>query len=148
VTADPQEFFSRWLTAINDLDWDVLETMVDPECILDFPQSGERIRGFENWRRHTESYPGGLSPDSAETAGARLIAEPERWAISPGYTVVRMSNPDRFTTTVKSAYPDGTHWWIITAVEMRDERVYRLTSFFAPEIEAPLMAHIGTATRD
>lgn len=143
MASDPRAFFARWIKALNEFDFAAIEEMVDPELILDLPQSGERIRGYQRWRTHIESYPGGLTPDSADALGARLIQQPERWAISPGYTVVRMSNPERFTTTVKVAYPDGTHWWIVTAVEMRDERVYHLTSFFAPQLAAPLAESVG-----
>jgi hypothetical protein len=143
MSVEPQAFFRKWLTAINELDWDTLETMIDPEFILDYPQSGERIRGFENLRIQNASYPGGLTRDSADSAGANLVQEPERWAITPAYTVVRMSNPDRYTTTVKVAYPDGTHWWIITTVEMRAEKVLRMMSYFAPELPAPLPESIA-----
>lgn len=144
MAVDPEAFFAKWLSAINTLDWNALETMVDPEVILERPQSGELIRGFAALRKELESYPGGIPADSADVAHSTVVQEPDRWAITPGYTVVRMSNAERYTTVVKSVYPDGSRWWTITTVETRSERIHRLTSFFAPEMPAPLAESIAT----
>jgi hypothetical protein len=34
-------------------------------------------------------------------------------------------------------YPDGTWWWVLNLYEVRDDRVWRSRSYFAPDFDAP-----------
>ena len=143
MPVNAQEFFNRWIAAISELDFEAIETMLHPEFVADYPQSGERIRGFAALKAQLESYPGGLTGDSADLAEARLVDDHERWAVSPGFTVVPLAQPNRYTTVVRTRYPDNSWWRIVTIVEIRDDTLYRSESYFAPEMPAPLMAVIG-----
>jgi hypothetical protein len=115
--------------------------MLHPDFVADYPQSGERIRGYEAFRAMLEGYPGGLPSDGVNDP--QIVEEGERWAMTPGYTVVPMSQPNRYTTSVRIAYPDGSFWRTVTVVELRGDKVYRLESYFAPELPAPLVESIA-----
>jgi hypothetical protein len=38
---------------------------------------------------------------------------------------------------VKIHYPDGTNWWVVVLFEVKDDKLFRQTSFFAEPFEAP-----------
>ena len=132
------EFFSRYVRAVANLDFDELETMFDPDFVGMYPQSGERFRGFAAMRRQLEAYPGGLDQ---EVDPARLkttvIGGEERWAISPNYTVLPLAGPERYTTIARATYPDGSWWWVVAIVELKDGKIYRSDTYFAPEFDPP-----------
>jgi hypothetical protein len=135
--ADVQDIFRRFVTAVNDVDVDALATLIHPDYVGEFPQSGERFRGIASFRAQLEHYPGGLPKGRGDAGNARLVADDQRWAITPGYTVLPLSGPQRFTAIMRTPYPDGSWWHVITIVELRDGLVWRATTYFAPEFEPP-----------
>jgi hypothetical protein len=142
VAFDPQQFFVRFVRAIDQHDLATLESMIHPEMVGDIPQSGERSRGFEQFRAQLEQYPGGGVQNPVETE-ARVVADEERWAITPSYTVVPLAGRNEFTVLMRAQYPDGRWWRIIVLVELRDEKIYRAENYFAPELPAPLAESIA-----
>jgi hypothetical protein len=128
---------------MNELDFDALERMLHPGFVALYPQSGEQIRGYEAFRAMLEQYPGGLERESSDISHTTIVDEDERWAISPGYTVVPLSQPGSYTTLTRLSYPDGSWWRVVTLVELRDDKVYRAESYFAPEMSAPLASSIA-----
>jgi hypothetical protein len=66
-----------------------------------------------------------------------LIGDEERWAISPGYTVLPLTGPERYTTLARTRYPDGSLWWIVAIVELKDAKIYRSETYFAPDFDPP-----------
>jgi hypothetical protein len=132
-----RELFSRFVKAMNELDFEQLEKILHPDFEGEYPQSGERFRGFAAFRSQLEQYPGGLPTGSADPDSALLIGDEDRWVITPGYTVLPLAGPDRYTTVVKTKYPDGSLWYIVGIIELRDGLIYRTTSYFAPEFEPP-----------
>jgi hypothetical protein len=138
-----QELFDRFARALNERDMTALENMVDPELIVDIPQSGERTQGVAAFRAQLESYPG-ATPETQLLDRARLVGDEERWAITPSYTVVPLAAGRDFTVMMRSTYPDGSTWHIVSLISLRDDRVYRMENYFAPELPAPLAEHVGT----
>lgn len=134
----PREVFTRFVEAMNALDFDALEQLIHPDYVNDYPQSGERFRGFAAFRAQLEGYPGGgLEAGSADVQNSKLVGDDERWVITPGYTVLPLAGPDRFTTVTRTRYPDGSRWWVVAIIEMRDGLIYRGETYFAPEFEPP-----------
>jgi len=127
---------------MNVQDVQTLVAMLDPEFTIDYPQSGERIRGFEAFRRQIEEYPAGLQSDSVDTKATQIVEGGERWAITPGYTVVPLAQPDRYTTVVRLGYPDGSWWQMVSVIQLRDGKMHRIECYFAPEMPAPLAESI------
>src|SRR3954447_9314376 len=70
---DAREVLERWVAAMNVQDVETLEAMLDPEFTIDYPQSGERIRGFDAFRRQIEDYPVGLERDSVDTKATQIV---------------------------------------------------------------------------
>jgi hypothetical protein len=95
------EFFKRYVTAIAEKDFATLEQMIHPDYVGDYPQSGERFRGFA------------------------------------GYTVLPLAGPERYTTISRAPYPDGSRWWVVSIITLRDEKVIHAETFFAPEFDPP-----------
>jgi hypothetical protein len=137
VAESRQDFFKRYIKAIANRDFEALEQMIHPEYIGDYPQSGERFRGFAAFRAQLENYPGGLPAARPEDPNTKILGDEERWAITPGYTVLPLSGPERFTTVTRSPYPDGTWWWVVSILPLKDERVAHAETYFAPEFEPP-----------
>jgi hypothetical protein len=142
MAREPRRFFEELVAAMAVPDRSALEHLVHPDYEGAFPQSGELTRGFEQFMAGLENYPGG-PPGTEGVSDVRLMDDEERWAITPGYTVVPLANVGMYTLVGKSRYPDGALWHIIMSVELRDERLYRTEVYFAPEMPAPLMAAIG-----
>lgn len=133
MASSPRELFTRLVNAMDARDLDALAEIIHPEIVVTFPQSGERIRGLDSFRMQIENYPGGAPPSSPATA--RVLGDEERWAISPNYTVVPLASPSVFTIIQRVQYPDGLIWHVVTIAELRDDRVYRVENYFAPETE-------------
>jgi len=138
MTLSPREFFTTFATAMNLRDYDTLEPMIHPEFVASMPQSGERSRGLEAFKLQAEMYPGGV-PDVPLLPNAHLVGDDERWVITPGFTVVPLATANEFTIIGRVPYPDGTVWHSVLMVELREELLYRMDIYFAPEMEAPLM---------
>ncbi len=132
-----RELFERYVAAIDKLDFEALAELVDPDVVVQFPQSGERFRGFAAFRAQLEHYPGGLPLGEGARREARVVGDDERWAITPGYTVLPLAGPERYTTISRAKYPDGSHWWVVSIVQIANDRIVNAETFFAPEFEPP-----------
>src|SRR5436190_5810048 len=132
-----QDFFKRYMQAIGDQDFATLESMIHPEYTADYPQSGERFRSFAAFRFQLEHYPGGLVDQRYDDKASKVLGEEERWAISPGYTVLPLTGPDRFTTVSRAPYPDGSRWWVVSILTMKDDKIWHAETYWAPEFEPP-----------
>ena len=132
-----RDFFRRYVRAIAELDYAALEQMIHADYVGDYPQSGERFRGFAAFRAQLEHYPGGLPAARFDDPRTKILGDEERWAISPGYTVVPLSGPEQYTTVTRAPYPDGSRWWVVSIITMRDEKVIHAETFFAPEFDPP-----------
>jgi hypothetical protein len=113
---------------------------------VDFRQSGERVRGIQQFIDQFANYPDFdriATPSPEET---EIIGDDERWAILPNYTVVPLASPDVFTILQRTQYPDGTWWHVVMVAELRDEMLYRGEAFFAPEMPAPILESMLSAS--
>jgi hypothetical protein len=129
------------LAALNERDVESLRSMIAPDVVSTSPQSGERSAGFEAFLQEGDNYPGG-TPEVA-AADSKLIGDDERWVISPSYTVIPMASPTSYTAVMKVRYPDGRNWFAILLVELRDQKVASVESYYAPEMPAPLAEAIS-----
>lgn len=124
------EKYARALPA----DFEVLSDLQHEDFVQEFPQSGEVIRGAENFRRTHESYPGGTPVNELQT----VTGTEDRWVIAPTFTFVRMVGAgDTFTAESKASYPDGNDYHVITILEIKDAKVFRARTYFAAPFEAP-----------
>jgi hypothetical protein len=146
MPTNPRDLFTRIVNAMDALDIDEIRKLVHPDFVGDMPQSGERVHGVDQILEQLQNYPrGGTEPAPWETSSATVLGDEERWAISPGYTVVPLSAPNKYTIVQRAQYPDGSWWRVVILAELKDDRLYRAEFFFAPEMPAPLVESIAIA---
>ena len=115
-------------------DWDRLGDFVAADAVIAFPQSGERFRGIANIRASFENYPD-MGPGTSEL---EEIIGGTTYALTPSYTVIGIDGSgDHGTAVVRIRYPDGSWWWGAILYELRNGRISRMRTFFAPDFEAP-----------
>lgn len=138
MAIDHQAFFDRMATAMSGLDFAAFEALLTDDCVTEYPQSGEIIRGRANLRATLENYPSGLPQGGFDRSSLRIAAGDEKWVATPMFTVVRVEGSGNVGTAMfRVGYPDGSTWWAIVLYELRGDQLARSTQFFAPMFEAP-----------
>jgi ketosteroid isomerase-like protein len=119
---------------ITRQEWDRLPEILHDDVVFEYPQSGERFRGVANVKAQFENYPD-LDPGGSELT--EVIGE-DAYALTPSYTVIRVEGSGaQGTAVIRVRYPDDSRWWAINLFEVRDGRIVRSRSYFAPDFEAP-----------
>jgi hypothetical protein len=128
-----REIVERYLAAVPG-DQETLRALRHEQYIEDWPQSGERIIGAERMAQIHADYPGGLPTGGVE----RVVGSEDRWVMTPTYTLLRVSGTgDVYTALLRARYADGSDWWIASFLEVRDAKIFRVTTLFAPKMDAP-----------
>jgi len=134
VKPSNEETVRRYLAAHVVHDHAALASLRDPEWTIDWPQSGERVRGSENDRAIMDNWPGGR-PNSLSV---RTVGSEDRWVVTPFNTIQRVvGSGDFWWADGTSAYPDGSTWFISAILELRHGKMFRETWYFGPPFEAP-----------
>jgi len=129
-----REIVERFLRGLNDHDMATVRELAHPDFEDFYPQSGELTRGAKNLEAIMTNYPGGLEGLGQD----RIIGGEDRFVRSPLFTIIRVEgHDDVFTGIQRARYPDGSVWFVIGVVELRDGLVYRSQSFFAPAFDPP-----------
>lgn len=131
---DHRKVFERFAEAMDRHAWDRLDESVHPEVVAEYPQSGERFRGIENFRAQFANYP------DFDAAVSRLeeVVGGAQYALTPAYTLVAVEGTgDSGVAIVRTRYPDGSRWWAINFYELRDGLIAHTRTFFAPDFDAP-----------
>jgi len=129
-----EDLMRGWARVIRDHDWDAMGEYIQPDAILEYPQSGERFTGLENIRAQFENYPG-LGPGTTELQD---IIGGKAYALTPMYTVIEVDGSgDRGTAILRVRYPDGSMWYAINTYEVRHGKIAHSRSYFAQDFDAP-----------
>lgn len=116
-------------------DFDTIAALRHPDFVLEYPQSGEVIRGHENWRTAHERYV------DVQRETRHLTGSEDRWILSPGFagfTPTRIvGSGDTFTVESIGTYPGGASYHVISILELREGLVFRGRTYFAAPFEAP-----------
>jgi ketosteroid isomerase-like protein len=132
---DAREIIDRLLGALNTNRYDQLDELLSEDCVAEYPQSGEVVRGRKNIRAIFENYPGGRPQNSIDSA---KVVGTDAWVMTPTFALVRVTGTgDTATAFMKVRYPDGSTWWLVNLIEIRASRIVKQTSYFAPAFEAP-----------
>ena len=133
--SDPRAIFEAYISAVNERDLSGLDALLHSDFEDFYPQSGERTRGAANLRAIIEHYPGGGWTDEGRE---RVVGGADRWVTTPMFTLLRVEGTGNVYTGVQKArYPDGSEWFAILIGEIRDDRLWRVQTFFAPTFEPP-----------
>jgi hypothetical protein len=128
------EVVHRYIAAYAADDRATLGQLKHPDWVVDYPQSGERIRGHVNMTAIMDHYPGG-APEIERT---RVMGSEDRYVMTPSFTFERVvGSGDLWWGDGLAHYPDGSRWHIVILVELRDGKVWRETDYFAAPFEAP-----------
>jgi ketosteroid isomerase-like protein len=129
-----REIVERYMQAIPR-DFDTLGELQHPDFVQEYPQSGEVIRGRDNFRAANERY------SQVQTETRRVIGTEDRWILSPGFlslTPTRIvGTGDTFTVESLGTYPGGDTYHVVSILELRDGKVFRGRTYFAAPFEAP-----------
>ena len=129
-----EEIVRGYVQAHAAHDFDTLGELRHPEWTVEWPQSGERVRGDANARAMIDNYPGGLPNLNA----GRIVGSEDRWVATPMYTIQRVvGNGDFWWGDGTVSYPDGSTWSLAVLIQVRDGKIYRETDYFAAPFEAP-----------
>ncbi len=129
-----QDIVAAYARASAEGDLQELARLRHPEWTVEWPQTGERVRGSANYAAVVESYPGG----KPTTKVNRIVGSEDRWVISPANTVVRMAGEgEAWWAEWAMAYPDGSEWYCIDLIEVRDGAIFRETVYWGPPLEPP-----------
>lgn len=129
-----REVVERYMRAMPG-DLETLSALRHPDFIGEFPQSGEVIRGDDNWRAAHERYV------DVQTETRRVTGSEDRWILAPGFgtfTPMRIvGTGDSFTVEAIGTYPGGDTYHVISILELRDGLILRGRTYFAAPFDAP-----------
>ena len=129
-----EEIVRRYLAAHAAHDYDAVGALRDPDWTVEWPQSGERVRGGANDRAIMDNWPGGLPSDLS----VRVVGSEDQWVATPFNTIHRVvGSGDFWFADGTSVYPDGSTWFLSALMQLREGKVYRETWYFAPPFDAP-----------
>jgi ketosteroid isomerase-like protein len=107
---------AAFLAAAAAGDWDSAAGHLHPDFVQEWPQSGERIVGADNALAIDRNFPGGLPTMSTR----RILAA-----------------GDLVTVELALTYADGSRFFGVSILELRDGRIARDTDYFAEPFAAP-----------
>jgi hypothetical protein len=132
--ASNEDVVRRYLAAHKAHDFDAIRASRHRDWTLDWPQSGERVRGDANDRMIMENWPGGL-PTALDV---RVVGSEDRWVMSPSFTFVRVKGGgDFWWADGTAAYPDGSTWHAAALLELRNGLLFHEIWYFAPSLDPP-----------
>ena len=115
-----REALERHWRASDDSDFETEHDIYREDALLDYPQSGERIRG----RRHIQESRS-LQPNSKRFAVRRILGGGDLWITE-------------FVLTY-----DSTPSYVVSIMELRDGLVARETQYFADRFDpGPSRSHL------
>ena len=96
--------------AMTGMRW---RTYVQPDVVIEFPQSGERFVGSRTSAAQFENYPG-LEPGTTQL---EEVIGGTTYALTPSYTVIDVDGSgDRGTAVLRVRYPDGSMWFAVNSL--------------------------------
>lgn len=128
----------RFWEAIGSGDIDAIEACLHPEVVARYPQSGEVIRGRDNYMALFSQYPGGLP----KTEPTRLVGDQKTTVIPSsrpfGTPVVTVTGGDElYVGESITTYPDGGVFYVVSIYKMRDRLIAEDTSYFGAPFDPP-----------
>ena len=135
---DHHRLWDRIIEALNTRNFAIFEEVFTEDFVDEYPQSGEVVRGRDNFRAILENYPGIERGINVDPASIRSLADDAVRPIGPTYTIVKVrGGGDNGVLTMKTRYPDGSVWWIVRMYTLRGDLLARSTTYFAQEFPAP-----------
>jgi SnoaL-like domain len=109
-----EEIVRAFWSALEGADVEGAASFLHEGFVEEWPQSGERIRGADNWLAMATTHPTFPSIEHVRTVG-----ENDVWATHARYD-----------------YGDGTPWQVIAVQEVREGKIVRITEVFGTPFDA------------
>lgn len=134
-----REIVQRYMNASMDQDWATIGELAHADIVVTYPQSGEIIRGSDNYAAMLSNYPGGLDHGELDIAETHRSKESVHVATSPmGLPIITVSGASNtFFCEGVVKYPDGGVFNFVGLIELLDGKVVKETSYFAPPFDPP-----------
>jgi hypothetical protein len=133
-TRTSEQLVAAYAEASARLDTDALAELRHPDWKVLWPQSGEEVHSSEAFAEIVRNYPGG----AARTEVTRVVGAEDRWVVSPGNTAVLVAGSgDFWWSEWQVTYPDGARYLCVDLIELRNDRIWRETVYWASPFEAP-----------
>ena len=124
----------RYLEANARNDLDALESMRAPDWEHRWPATGEIVRSNSAYRHLRDRYPGGYPSFDP----VRVIGAEDRYVVTPANTVVRVAGSgDVWIGEARMRYADGSDWYGVKLLELREGLVRRETDYWSEVTEPP-----------
>jgi hypothetical protein len=129
-----EEVARRYFEANARNDLDALESLRTPDWQMRWPSTGELVASSQAYRAIHEHYPGGYP----RFDDLRIVGTEDRYVVTPANTVVRVAGGgDVWIGEARLAYGDGSEWYGVKMLELRDGLVHRETDYWSPAMEPP-----------
>jgi SnoaL-like domain len=109
-----RDTLERYFQAFERHDLDAMEELLHEDYVEEYPQSGERIRGKQNWRSVAENYPG--LPNMTDHS----------YVLSGDLGVLKMT-----------LEYNGNRVYACEIVDFEDGKIKRARAYFGEPFEAP-----------
>ncbi|HEV2688829.1 MAG TPA: hypothetical protein VGV35_09750, partial [Bryobacteraceae bacterium] len=110
----------------------IMTEFSDEDVVVEYPQSGERIRGVKNNLAILENYPG--RPDATIKA---VHGAEDKWVLTPSWSALRIAGSgDHYSVEGRVTYPNGEVWNYVGLFELRNDSVVKLTEYYAAPFPA------------
>lgn len=129
-----REVVEHYVRGLIAHDLDLQAEVCSPDMVTEFPQSGERIRGWKNIRAIAENYPGGLPKD----VDPKVIGSEDKWVLGPSFNVLRIEGTgDVYTLFGSARYPDGKTWQVMSLIELKGGKIAKTTEVYGEPFDPP-----------
>lgn len=136
---DNHILIERYLEAVRTADIDALAELVHPDVVVRYPQSGEVIKGRDNYIAMLRAYPEGLQSMQKLDAitGEQEVQVTRPLPFGPP-TITLVGETDTVFTEGIVDYGEGVGIFHIASItRIREGRVAEETSYFCEPFEAP-----------
>lgn len=134
-----KEIADRYVQAMWAGDWAALGELRHPDWTDTWPQSGEVVRGHENWVRITENYEGGrprLEVSSIHGVADTEVVTPP--AVGPlAMPISVMGGGDTFTAEGRLRYPNGELFHVVLIGRIQEGKVVEQRTYFGAPFDPP-----------
>lgn len=129
-----REVVEQWAKGLVTRDLEHQAELCASDMVTEYPQSGERIRGWANLRAVAENYPGG----QPKNVVGKVVGSEDKWVIGPSFNVLRIEGTgDVYFLAGSATYPDGQTWQVMALVELRSGKIVKTTEVYGAPFDPP-----------
>jgi hypothetical protein len=133
--SEDRAVIERFVDALNHRDFSALTEVLHPDYVEELPQSRERIRGRDNWLEILKNYPGGVP---GLTERGQMVGSEQQVFMTPAFSLIRATcDRGKAACYARCRYPDGSEWFGVWFVTLREGRLTRSVVLHAPIFDPP-----------